>query len=162
MTRQIDATAGLSGADVKVLNDIREFGWHTVGVFPRDEVSDLFWAFTIGLHLSFRHPEVILSGLPLDRCMSVVNEVGTAVKRGATYEQDCEYSDILQEPYRCAFRRVATQRYKDYVGYALWFYECSDFPLLQCFWPDREGRFPWDEGCNAFVKGNQPLLYLPS
>jgi hypothetical protein len=28
----------------------------------------------------------------------------------------------------------------------MWFYEGVDFPALQMFWPDREGRFPWDKG----------------
>jgi hypothetical protein len=56
---------------------------------------------------------------------------------------------------------VHTNHYRDYVGYALWFYEEDPFPLLQCFWSDEEGRFPWEEGCSEYAREAQPLLYLP-
>jgi Domain of unknown function (DUF4262) len=100
---------------------------------------------------SFRHPEVILLGLPLQSCMSVLNVIGTEVKEGKRYEPGTDYSDILQEPYKCTFREVHPTHYRNYVGYALWFYENDAFPLLQCFWPDKAGRYPWDEGCNDYV-----------
>lgn len=42
------------------------------------------------------------------------------------------------------------------MGWAVWYYRCSDFPLLQLVYPDRENRFPEDE---AFDKAfEQPLM----
>ena len=34
-------------------------------------------------------------------------------------------------------------------------------PMLayQLFWPDQEGRFPWDEQCEAVCRRLQPLLF---
>jgi uncharacterized protein DUF4262 len=46
------------------------------------------------------------------------------------------------------------------ICYALWFYEDDPFPLMQCFWPDKEGRFPWDDGCDDYVRNAQPLLFV--
>jgi len=43
----------------------------------------------------------------------------------------------------------------------LWFYEHDPFPLVQCFWPDKESRLPWEDGCDDYVKNAQPLLYIP-
>lgn len=39
------------------------------------------------------------------------------------------------------------------------FYKNEPFPVLQCFWPDKEGHHPWDPACNADVVNLQPLLF---
>jgi hypothetical protein len=162
MTRSLDGTDGLSAPDAKVLTDIREVGWHVTGVFAQKHETGPEWAFSIGLFHSFQHPEVILLGLPFESCMNVVSVVGTQVQAGVRYEPGNEYADILEEPYKCAFRDVDPSNYQEHVGFALWFYEDDPFPLLQCFWPDKSGCFPWDDACNENVRNAQPLLYLPS
>ena len=158
MTKSLDES-GLSAPDRKLLNDISEFGWHTTGVFASRGEQGPEFAFSVGLFHSFGHPEVVLFGLPLERCIKVVNVIGTEVKAGRHYESDHDYGDVLQEPYRCAFKEVHQSHYRDHVGYALWFYEDNRFPLLQCFWPDKQGLFPWDDECNDHVKRAQPLLF---
>lgn len=100
------------------------------------------WAFSIGLFHSFGHPEVILFGLPLERCMTLVNVIGRQAKAGTRYQSGKEYADILQNPYKCVFRDVRRDHYRDYVGYASWFYETDSFPLMQCFWPDKDRSIP--------------------
>lgn len=161
MARRVNQTDGLSAPDIKVLNDIQTFGWHTTGVFAQEGEEGPEWAFSIGLYHSFMHPEVILFGLPLETCMDLVNAIGTEIKAGKRYESEHDYDDILQAPYRCAFKEVHRCHYRDHVGYAMWFYEKDAFPLLQCFWPDKQGLFPWEAGCNDYVKESQPLLFKP-
>ena len=161
MTRSPDQTEGLSGPDAKVLNDIKDFGWHVVSVGAVEGESGPDWAFSIGLHQSFGHPEIVIFGLPLKTCSQIVNAIGKSIKSGAKYQSKGSYPEILQDPYMCSFREVLRKHYGDYVGYALWFYGDDSFPLLQCFWPDKQGRFPWEEACNEYVKKSQPLLYLP-
>ncbi len=161
MTKAVEETEGLSGPDAKVLTDIQVDGWHGVGVFPQEHEEGPNWAFSIGLFHSFGHPEVILIGLPLPSCTSVLKVIGTEIKAGMRYQAGPNYPDILQEPYLCAFKDVHPNHYRNYVGYAQWFYEDDPFPLVQCFWPDKEGRFPWDERCDAYLANSQPLLFLP-
>ena len=161
MTKSLDSSEQLPAPDAKVLSDIKRVGWHITGVSPREGDDGTNWAFSIGLYFSYGHPEVILLGLPVKTCMEVVNVIGQQVKEGRHYESDHEYPDILANPFRCAFKNVQHSQYKDHVGYALWFYESEDFPLLQCFWPDKQFRFPWDDGCNEFVRTSQRTLYLP-
>jgi hypothetical protein len=160
MTRAINQTEDLSASDLKILTDIGSVGWHVLGVFPQNNESGSDWAFSIGLFHSLSHPEVVLIGLPLKTCMEVVNDIGVQIKAGKRFEAGDDHSDILSDPYRCAFREVHASHYQDYVGYAMWFYESGPFPLLQCFWPDRDGRFPWDADCDETVMSAQPLLYL--
>jgi hypothetical protein len=159
MTKILEETTGMSEPDAKVLQDIREFGWHVTGVFGKQGEEGSEWAFPIGLFHSFGHPELIVFGLPLQRCMNIINEIGNAVKVGKRFLSGEEYPDILADSYKCSFREVTLHQYRNYVGYALWFYEDDPFPLSQCFWPDKEGRFPWDERCNEYVKSVQPLLF---
>ena len=105
MTRALEELGGMSAPDAKVLQDIQRVGWHVVKVFvPKDEEGD--WAYSIGLFHSFGHPEVILFGLPLDRCMTLVNVIGRQVKAGKRSQSGEEYADILQDPYKCSSRDV--------------------------------------------------------
>jgi hypothetical protein len=159
MTKCLDNSERLSTSDAKVLSDIKRVGWHTLGVSPRAGEDGPYWAFSIGLFHSFNHPEVLIVGLPLNVCTGTVNVVGKQVQSGARYEADREYADILQDPFRCTFKAFERAAYRDFVGYALWFYENEEFPLLQCFWPDKQHRLPWDAGCNEYVKTSQ--LYRP-
>jgi hypothetical protein len=161
MTRSLELGTGLSTADVKFLGDIQTHGWHVTGVFPTEGETGPNWAFSIGLFHSFCHPEVIVLHPKLDICMSLVNAIGQQVKTGKRYEATVAYSDILNDPYKCTFRLVQRSHYRNYLGSALWFYEDDPFPTLQCLWPDKAGKFPWDDGCNAFVKDSQPPLFAP-
>jgi hypothetical protein len=161
MTKSLDEQRGLPAPDAKVLGDIQRVGWHVTGVFAQKNEKGPEWVFSVGLFHSFQHPEVLVFGLPFERCIDVVNVIGQEVQAGKRYEPGGEYADILEDPYRCVFREVDRQHYSDYVGYALWFYEDDPFPLMQCFWPDKKGLFPWDNGCNDYVKNAQPLLFVP-
>jgi len=71
MTRILAESKGSSAPDAKVLQDIQRVGWHVTSVFARKEDEGPEWAFSIGLFHSFCHPEVIVHGLPLERCMDV-------------------------------------------------------------------------------------------
>lgn len=159
MTRSLYHTSGLSESDVKVLTDIKEFGWHTVGVFPKTGEEGPNWAYSIGLYHSFSHPEVIITGLSIQTCMTLVNEIGKLVKSGGAFLPGRQYPDILQDPYKCVFQNVLQAHYRDYVGYAIWFYEGDNFPLLQGFWPDKHGLLPWNEESTEHFRTMQPLLY---
>jgi hypothetical protein len=161
MTKSLDSSEPLSAPDAKVLNDIKRMGWHTLGVSPSQGEDGPDWAFSIGLYHTFGHPEVIVLGLPVKTCMELVNVIGKHVKEGTRYEAGHDYADILTGPFSCAFKCVQRNHYRDHVGYALWFYETDGFPLLQCFWPDKQFRFPWNEGCNDYVMTSQRRLYLP-
>jgi hypothetical protein len=51
------------------------------------------------------------------------------------------------EGYTIRFVEVEKDYYQNYVGYGGWFYNMSfDFPLLQLVWPDKQHKFPWEEG----------------
>lgn len=153
-------TDGLPAPDAKFLNIVKDFGWHVMKVTPRAGEGEDFWAYSTGLTYSYGHPEILIFNLRPEVMHHLINVVGNKVKSGQTYRPNETYTDLL-EGYRCAFRPVLPVYYQQYVGFSRWFYEGDSFSMLQCFWPDRDHRFPWDRDCDSGVISSQPLLYLP-
>ncbi len=55
-------TVGEDDSERKVLEDIESFGWHCVHVMAEGDLVE--YAFTVGLFHSFKHPDLIVFGLP--------------------------------------------------------------------------------------------------
>lgn len=143
--------------DKQVHEDINTYGWHVVKVFdPNGELPN--FAYSIGAYHSYQQPEVIMFGLDLDDLHAIINDIVGAMKSGKTITTNKPYEEFL-DGYACTFRPVINKHYDEHFGYALWYYKNSDFPALQCFWPDRNGLYPWDRNCNPAVTQLQPLLY---
>ncbi len=160
MPRDPKQRDGLPEGDRKFLQIIDEYGWHVtkVGLTKGDEGPA--WAYSTGLYYKFGHPEIIVFGQKFDLMHSMINTIGERVRGGEKFEPNRGYAEIIGN-FDCQFRPVETGHYKEYVGYSLWFYDHDPaaFPMLQCFWPDMEGRFPWDRGCTTWTINAQPLLY---
>jgi hypothetical protein len=109
---------------------------------------------------SYRHPEIVIFGLDLDTMHKIINNIGDKVRVGSLFEPWNEYQDIFARC-GCQFRPVDPSYYRDYLGWAIWFYKADPFPVLQCFWPDRQGRYPWDPVCDPGIITSQPLLFEP-
>ncbi len=140
----------------KCIANVREHGWHVVKVPEKGDTPS--WCFTIGLHHTFGHPEIITFGLPLDTGHQLLNIGGDAIKTGRRFAAGTPYDDFLNG-YLCEFRCVHPMWYRWFVGYAMWFYKRERFPIVQLFWPDRDGVFPWAAAPGAWIRGAQPLLY---
>lgn len=161
VTRDIRDRDELSAAEQKFLSNIEGHGWVVTKVFrSRGETGPEF-AYSTGLFHSYEHPEVIILGLDLDIMHRIINNVGDAVKTGFQFKPGTEYQDVFARC-ACQFRSVDVAHYKAYLGWSIWFYESYKFPVSQCFWPDREGRHPWDPSCTPGVVERQPLLFEPA
>jgi len=153
---------GLPEFDQKFLKVIDECDWHVMKVAPRVGEEGHLWAYSTGIYYKFRHPEIIIFGQSLDLMHSMVNTIGNRVRSGEKFESNYRYSEVIDE-YDCEFRDVNVDHYEEYVGCSIWFYDCdqNSFPMLQCFWPDMAGKFPWQKGCANWAVEAQPLLFNP-
>ena len=158
MTRDLRDREGLHSADQNFLTNVEEHGWCVTKVFKSQAETGPEWAFSTGLFYSYQHPEIVIFGLPLDTMHKIVNNIGDEVKKGDTFEPGKEYQNIFAKC-GCRFRAVESTHYKNYLGWAIWFYEEDPFPVLQCFWPDKEGKYPWEPGCAEAVISAQPSLF---
>jgi hypothetical protein len=139
----------------KVRDDIQQYGWHVVLVTAEDD--EPAFGYTVGLFHTFRHPEVILIGQKLETTHAILNNIGDEIKHGAVFDAGTE-SEAVLEGYSVALRQVGQQWYPEYLGIAMDFYEGEDFPVLQCVWPDRFHRYPWDPACHEKFRQLQPVL----
>lgn len=48
--------------------------------------------------------------------------------------------------------------YSPFFGYAQWFNQADDFPVLQLAWPDKQTQFPDQADFDANLKHLQPVL----
>lgn len=143
----------------RVRADITVHGWHVVKIEGDENVPA--WAHTIGFGDSFDHPEVIVAGMGVEQLHTLLNRVGDLLRAGNRFEEEQQVHSIL-EGFPCAFKRVDTRWHQAFAGNAAWHHRDSEFVLLQCFWPDPEGRFPWQDGFPAELKPLQPLLHEAS
>jgi hypothetical protein len=142
--------------DRKLLADVESHGWHLVGI--GDDPDGPGYVFSVGIYHTLGQPEVCIFGLSNSSVMGhIINGVGALMKSGKHFEDWYESPDVL-EGYSCMFRRVDPKLYREYFGYALWFYEGENFPMLQCVWPDQDHRYPWDSQFDAQMVASQPVL----
>jgi hypothetical protein len=140
----------------KAVEDVSRHGLHVVRVLPEGGTPG--WAFSIGLWENYQHPEVVVFGLTPEVAHHLLNQVAEVVRIGGKFEPGSEYDDLL-EGIRCTFKPVQSLWYHPFLGWADWFYEDSDYPVLQCIWPDHDQRYPWDPAFRADWVWAQPLLF---
>lgn len=140
----------------RVRADISVHGWHVAKIEGDERVPP--WAFTIGFADTFGHPEVLAAGMALEQLHALLNRIGDLLRAGNRFAPDERVHDIL-ERFPCAFKTVHAHWHQPFAGNAAWHHREGRLALLQCFWPDAEGRFPWEEGFPDDLKPLQPLLY---
>jgi hypothetical protein len=155
--------------DEKVLSDIRKYGFHAKhvrrGAHPehaREEaelgphpIYDIGFSYTVGLHFSLRHPELVLvSGMPDRQAHDILWQVVRLIRDGATFSDGDESQEILHDvPAR--FSAVSPRWRKELLTFADWAARRKRFEALQIVMPDRTGTFPTSP---AYAGPPQPLL----
>jgi len=144
-------------ADQRLLRNVREHGCHLMGIGGDAEGPG--YVFSIGLYLNYAHAELVMFGLAGSDAAKVINVIRDRAAAGRSYAAGDVCDDLPLERKVC-FVEVPLQAYPAYLGTAIWFYAKlpRPFPCLQIVWPDQEGRFPWETGCDARLKLHQPLL----
>lgn len=142
-------------SDRKLLSDIARVGWHLVGIPDDDEGPS--HVFSVGLYHSFDQPEIMIVGLDTGTGGHLINAIGAQMQSGDRFG-NFDIVDDIAEGFPLGFRAVTDEYYRSYLGYALWFYESLDFPVLQCVWPDKKSRFPWDDECDEGCSTIQRLI----
>lgn len=140
---------------LKVNKTVEEHGWLVQGVGSEGEFPQ--FAYTIGLTKTFNHPEVAIVGLSFDTMVSVLNRIGDLVRKGQKFEHGSTSSILLRDGYTCRFLK-AECNYGEWFGIGCRFYKHEPFVALQCVWPDRDHKFPWDADVASGMTKLQPLL----
>jgi hypothetical protein len=141
--------------DRAILGHIAEHGWSVIGI--EEEAGAPPYSFSVGLYHTLGVPELLVMGQKPENAQGLINNAGELMREGRRFRTGRRTSGILGG-YSAVFVEVDPRYYREYVGYARWLYRGDDFPMLQLVWPDREGRFPWDEGYPAPLFWRQRVL----
>lgn len=117
------------------------------------------FSYTIGLTESFRHPELILIGLHPQVSQTILNRAGTMIKEGHRFG-DMSRADTVIENYPVAFRDVPSPAKQTWAKGDVTRYP-DGFALLQMFYPDIKGLFPWENGADTSFHKLQSSMELP-
>lgn len=139
----------------KTNSNIEKFGLSVIVIDKTDYLPS--FAYSIGLWKKFRHPEIIAFGMTTPTLHSIINIAGDIVKGGQVIETGKTYTDFFESG-EVEFLKVDSRNLRDYFGYAIDLYNSSDFPALQLVWPDRKGKFPWQNDFEEEFTYRQPLL----
>jgi hypothetical protein len=144
--------------DLRIIKNVIECGCHIIAV--EKELGHPEFAYSIGLHLNYLHPEVVV--VEMDRALAgrSINRIAERLKTGERFSCGVPYEG-LHDSLPLVFRELRMEDHTDELGFAIWFY-CSRssglrFPVCQAMWPDRSGRFPTDPQCDPGVIRAQKL-----
>jgi hypothetical protein len=153
---------GHSEFDQKFLKTIDEHGWHVMNVAPRADQEGDLWSYSTGLFYHYKHPEIIIFNQLSDLRHSMINSIGNRVKIGEKFKPGKGYADIIGN-FDVQFRPMHASHYWDWLNFACWFYDndLNSFPVLQCFYPDMQSKFPWEPGCEQWAIDQQPFHDQP-
>ncbi|MBB5856408.1 DUF4262 domain-containing protein [Amycolatopsis umgeniensis] len=156
-----DSRERLDAIDTDTVKNVRDKGVHVVMILEDHETAG--WAFTTGLWHTYRSPEVAIFGLPNDiahRCLQAAADQAAAGRPMAANEE----RDEILKSLAVALRPVDESWRRKLFGVNVSFYRNTSpaVPFLQMLWPDREGRFPGQQGFATEYEDLQPHLWLSS
>lgn len=117
------------------------------------------FAYSVGLWMTAKAPEVIVTGVPRDDLTSLVRWYAERVLHGETFVEGELYQDFFTtQP--AQFRAVRPVK-KPELGEACRLYHGTQFPAVQLIVPDTAGFWPWQRECAPGLTQAQKLLCYP-
>jgi len=144
----------MTASERAILESIAESGVHVEHVATDDGPG---FSFTVGLWETFGQPEVLVFGLEDEVAQDLLDEIADQADEGKTFVVDSSHDGLLQH-YPARFLAVPKGFYREFLGVAVWAYEGDDFPVVQLVWPDKQGRWPWEQGVREVFRDRQPVL----
>ena len=148
-------TDDLTEAGREVLQNIAEHQAHVMHVTADDGAPE--FSYTIGLWHHFEQPEVIVFGLDVDAADALLAQVVEQCAAGARFAHGEKHEGLLVG-FAARFVDVPDDRAQALLGGASWAYEGAAFGCVQLVWPDKEKRWPWQDGVRQGFRDLQPVL----
>ena len=101
------------------------------------------WSYTLGLPTTLNHPEIVVFGLPKDRAHTLLWNLVDEIHGGARFRHGARAEVFPEGRYEATFLDV-DPKWFPFMGWAIWYHEGTSFAAVQCAWPDRDHRLPWD------------------
>lgn len=149
-----DGTAGV------VVRDVRRAGWHLAAVGAGGS-GEPGYAHTVGLAHRSGHPELLVSGQPVDLAAAVLDDVahrvvveGRRLAPGDVVEGALAWHPLVVD-------EVTPSAASQTLRLASWFHR-RPARALQLVWPDAQGLFPWQPGAHDTTDLQPPAWRRPA
>ncbi|PTQ07303.1 hypothetical protein CLG96_17250 [Sphingomonas oleivorans] len=143
-------------AEHDFLSVVRDHGWFHTRVFDEKGESPDF-SYSTGFTVNHGYPEIILFSLSKDVSHSILWDFWREIEAGHRPPVGSKVGGIFGNA-DAVLLPVAKSAYHEHLGWNRWFYGGDDFDCLQLIWPDRGGKFPWEEGFDSKFADSQPDL----
>lgn len=127
-----------------VLDNIARTGRHIMWVFPDPEGGEVF-SYTIGNSLRGLPELLWLGRYDPKTVVWLLNELSERMVRRRGSFRDGEIVDLGGAQPICVVE--ASDEVKERFTIQVANFANGDYSVLQVVMPDKEGRFPWDDGC---------------
>ena len=158
-------TRALYDYEIKLLEDVEQFGCHVISVVDPDGNAPPF-SYSVGFSQTFGQGEVIVIGLVPEDGHWVINDLKEKIRfEDFILADNLRIPEILSECDLMCRSIPAERIVRDYFNSALWFHDqLFKKPLTTAFqlvWPDPVGFYPWDDQCDSELLALQTPLYEP-
>ncbi len=153
---RVSLTRATDDSEKKTIDDVRRHGVHILHIFD-PEGADPQFSYTVGLWHTHGHPEVLIFGLKQDLCHAVLNWINGRIGEGRSFRGEDSSLDVL-EGFRTYFEQIPQDRFREYLGFDIWFYGGMHFEAVQMIWPNTSGCFPWESQASDQLRWTQPIL----
>ena len=152
---------GLDEQERRVVDLVDKHGWTVMQVSPNLGDSGPRWfAYTVGLSVTHRWPELICFGLPLDVMTELLHNAVREMKESGTEPLAGRTLYDVVENFPVRLEDFPDRHFHTHLGWATWFASRrevarKDFHCLQLLWPDKAGHFPSNASCTAGIRDCQ-------
>lgn len=135
--------------------NIKKFGWHAVGVGSgADSLAEPTFIYTVGLRETFDHPELVVSGLPMQTAHSLISSAISILQENPLEAGELLEGIVMGWPVR--IDEVDSDYLRNF-SVARDYYQDDHVAFLQIIWPDSEGIMPGSDEVNEVVDKVQIL-----
>jgi len=136
---------------------IKKYGYVVIFVFADVENQKPSFTYTVGLSKTYKHPELIVFGLPQEASKILLdNVVEKIIEDKGGVEVNKLYEEIANMPLQ--FLKVKNGAADEYAMNFFYHYPDVKLEMLQMIWPDPAGIFPTEDSYDPKYKIAQPLL----
>lgn len=154
MTHQPDC----DGSSPPIEQGIEQQGFYVCN-FEADDTCPAF-SYSVGLRETQNHPDFLTMGLSLEMNSYLVVAAAEAVKSGTEIEPNHEYEGFLNG-FPIRFINILKEHMPNHFGFGFEYYRKKGdptFDAMQIVWPDKLGKWPWDQDVAKNMPYCQKLL----
>jgi hypothetical protein len=138
----------------QILADIVALGAHIAHVPASDDWPE--YSYTAGLTTTFGHPELILFGLEPESAEALLDALIDEIDEGRRFLVGSEHEGLLRN-YPLRIHGVPSAMMETILPRALWA-SGGVATAVQLVWPDKQGRWPWQDDVREGFAELQPVL----